>query len=103
MSHPFIMTEGLRDGTDAVCDWPLLDALLLTGSGADLVAIHSGGGGYAGTMTSCGVTITADGSAGAARRLERVQQADTGLGVLRYADAGYPAAQAAARRGGLGL
>jgi urocanate hydratase len=103
MTHPFIMTDSMKDGTDAVADWPLLDALLLTSACADLVAIHSGGGGYAGTMTSCGVTVTADGSAEAAYRLERVQTADTGLGVLRYADAGYDEAIEAAREGGLGL
>jgi urocanate hydratase len=89
MTHPNIMTENLKDGTDAVADWPLLNALLLTSSGADLVAIHSGGGGYAGYMTSSGVTTIADGSQSAAKRLERVMNADTGWGVLRYADAGY--------------
>jgi urocanate hydratase len=89
MAHPNIMTENLLDGTDAVADWPLLNALLLTSSGADLVAIHSGGGGYAGYMTSSGVTTIADGSDSATRRLERVMNADTGWGVLRYADAGY--------------
>jgi urocanate hydratase len=89
MAHPNIMTENLLDGTDAVADWPLLNAMLLTSSGADLVAIHSGGGGYAGYMTSSGVTTIADGSDSAARRLERVMNADTGWGVLRYADAGY--------------
>jgi urocanate hydratase len=72
-----------------VADWPLLNALLLTSSGADLVAIHSGGGGYAGYMTSSGVTTIADGSESATKRLERVMNADTGWGVLRYADAGY--------------
>lgn len=92
MAHPNIMTENLRDGTDAVADWPLLNALLNTASGADLVAIHSGGGGYAGYMTSAGVTVIADGTSGAARRISRVTNADTALGVLRYADAGYPIA-----------
>jgi urocanate hydratase len=101
MAHPNIMTENLRDGSDAVADWPLLNALLNTASGADLVAIHSGGGGYAGYMTSAGMTVIADGTAGAGRRIGRVTNADTGLGVLRYADAGYPAAVEAARAGGL--
>jgi urocanate hydratase len=103
MAHPFIMTDSMRDGTDAVADWPLLDALLLSSACADLVAIHSGGGGYAGTMTSCGVTVTADGTAEASFRLERVQTADTGLGVLRYADAGYEEAEETAGEAGLGL
>ena len=89
MTHPNIMTENLRDGTDAVSDWPLLSALLSTAGGADLVAIHSGGGGYAGYMTSSGLTCVADGTPEAARRLERTQQADTGMGVVRYLDAGY--------------
>ncbi len=103
MAHPNIMTENMKDGTDAVADWPLLNALLNTSSGADLVAIHSGGGGYAGYMTSAGVTCIADGSAEASERLSRVQLADTGWGVLRYADAGYEEALATADKNGLGL
>ena len=101
MAHPNIMTENLLDGTDAVADWPLLNALLNSASGADLVAIHSGGGGYAGYMTSAGVTAVADGSAEAAARLQRVLTCDTGIGVVRYLDAGYPAAERAARTHGL--
>jgi urocanate hydratase len=69
MTHPYIITEGMRDGSDAVADWPLLDAMLLTASGADLVAIHSGGGGYAGYSISAGVTVVADGSEAAGSRL----------------------------------
>jgi urocanate hydratase len=103
MAHPFIMTEALRDGTDAVADWPLLDALLLASACADLVAIHSGGGGYAGTMTSAGHTIIADGSQDAAYRLQHALTADTALGILRYADAGYQEAQEAAQHAHLGL
>lgn len=96
MAHPNIMTENLRDGSDAVADWPLLNALLNCASRADLVTIHSGGGGYAGYMTSSGVTLIADGSASAASRLQVTLDNDTGLGVLRYADAGYPEALEAA-------
>jgi urocanate hydratase len=92
MAHPKIMTENLRDGSDAIADWPLLNALLNCASRADLVAIHSGGGGYAGFMTSSGVTLIADGSPAAASRLSVTLNNDTGLGVLRYADAGYPEA-----------
>ena len=103
MAHPNIMTENLLDGTDAVSDWPLLNALLNTASGADLVAIHSGGGGYAGYMTSAGVTCIADGDEGTDERLSRVMNADTGWGVLRYADAGYPDAEETKERFGLGL
>ncbi len=63
MAHPNIMTERMRDGSDAIADWPLLDAMAMCASQADLVAIHSGGGGYSGYMTSAGVTVIADGTA----------------------------------------
>lgn len=103
MAHPNIMTENLLDGTDAVADWPLLNALLNTSSGADLVAIHSGGGGYAGYMTSAGVTTIADGQQETTERLQRVMNADTGWGVLRYTDAGYAEALETAQKHGLGV
>ena len=90
MAHPNIMTENMRDGSDAIADWPLLDAMALCASGADLVTVHSGGGGYAGYMTSAGVTIVAEGSAAAETRLRLALTNDTALGVIRYADAGYP-------------
>lgn len=89
MAHPNIMTEKMRDGSDAIADWPLLDAMTLCASGADLVTVHSGGGGYAGYMTSAGVTIIAEGSAAAETRLRMALTNDTALGVIRYADAGY--------------
>ncbi|WLR91209.1 urocanate hydratase [Shinella zoogloeoides] len=89
MAHPNIMTERMKDGSDAIADWPLLDAMLLSSSMADLVVVHSGGGGYAGYMTSCGVTLVADGTADGAERLEHALTNDTSLGVIRYADAGY--------------
>lgn len=89
MAHPNIMTERMKDGSDAIADWPLLDAMLLTASMADLVAIHSGGGGYAGYMTSAGVTLIADGTEAADERLSHALTNDTSLGVMRYADAGY--------------
>jgi urocanate hydratase len=103
MTHPRIGTEGMADGSDAISDWPLLNALLNTASAADLVAIHSGGGGYAGYMTSAGATITADGTDEAAQRLSTALTADTGLGVLRFADANYKEAQKAASEHNLGL
>ncbi|MGA3214514.1 MAG: urocanate hydratase [Acidimicrobiales bacterium] len=103
MTHPYIGTEGMADGSSAISDWPILDALLLSASGADLVAVHGGGAGYAGYMQSAGVTIVADGSEGATERLARGLDADSGLGVLRYADAGYSQAVSAARGAGLGL
>jgi urocanate hydratase len=89
MAHPNIMTENMRDGSDAIADWPLLNALVNCASQADLVAIHSGGGGYAGYMTSAGVTLIADGSDAADERLRLSLTNDTTLGVMRYADAGY--------------
>ncbi len=103
MAHPYIITEAMRDGSDAVADWPLLNAMLLTASMADLVAVHAGGGGYAGYSLSAGVTVVADGSDAADERLGRTLSADTGLGVLRHADAGYEDAIDEARRTGLGL
>jgi urocanate hydratase len=89
MAHPNIMTERMKDGSDAIADWPLLDGMLLSSSMADLVVIHSGGGGYAGYMTSAGVTLIADGTEAAAERLAHALTNDTALGVMRYADAGY--------------
>lgn len=103
MTHPYIISEGMKDGSDAVADWPLLDALLVTASGADLVALHSGGGGYAGYSASAGVTVIADGTDAADVRLERALDVDTALGVLRHADAGYDEAIDCAREFGLGL
>ena len=91
MAHPNIMTENLKDGSDAIADWPLLNALIASSSKADLVAIHSGGGGYAGFMQSAGITLIADGSPESAERIKLAITNDTSLGVLRYADAGYPA------------
>lgn len=100
MTHPRIGTEGMRDGSDGVSDFPLLDALLLSATGADLVAIHSGGGGYSGWMQSAGVSIVADGRPETAVRLRRALDADTGLGVLRHAAAGYPEAAASVAAAG---
>jgi len=101
MAHPTIMTERMRDGSDAIADWPLLDALAMASSQADLVAIHSGGGGYSGFMTSCGVTVIADGSEEADERIGLSLTNDTSLGVMRYADAGYPEALDEAKAKGL--
>jgi urocanate hydratase len=89
MAHPNIMTENMRDGSDAIADWPLLNAMVNCSSMADLVAIHSGGGGYSGYMTSAGVTVVADGTPQADERLRLSMTNDTSMGVLRYADAGY--------------
>ena len=70
MTHPNIMTEKMKDGSDAISDWPLLNAMLSCSSMADLVAIHSGGGGYSGYMTSAGITLVADGTAESDIRLK---------------------------------
>jgi urocanate hydratase len=101
MAHPNIMTERMRDGSDAIADWPLLDAMAMCASQADLVAIHSGGGGYSGYMTSAGVTVIADGTREADERLTLSLTNDTSLGVMRYADAGYPEALDEARKKGV--
>ena len=89
MTHPNIMTERMKDGSDAISDWPLLNAMTSCSSMADLVAIHSGGGGYSGYMTSAGITLVADGTVESDIRLKHALDNDTSLGVLRYADAGY--------------
>ena len=103
MTHPFIITEAMADGSDGVSDWPLLDAMLTTASGADLVALHAGGGGYAGYSQSAGVTVVATGTEDGAARLRGALHVDTALGVLRHADAGYELAQSASREHGLEL
>jgi urocanate hydratase len=103
MTHPFIITEAMADGSDAISDWPLLDALVTTASGADLVALHAGGGGYAGYSQSAGITVVATGTADGAARLRGALDADTAVGVVRHADAGYEEARAAAREHGLEL
>ncbi|MBW6422136.1 urocanate hydratase [Rhizobium sp. XQZ8] len=102
MTHPNIMTENMKDGSDAIADWPLINAMTLCSSMADLVVIHSGGGGYAGYMTSAGVTIVADGTAAGAERLAHSITNDTSLGIIRYADAGYDEAIEAAAEHGVG-
>ncbi|HXV87345.1 MAG TPA: urocanate hydratase [Gemmatimonadales bacterium] len=103
VASPFRETEGMRDGSDAIADWPILNALLNTASGASWVSFHHGGGTGIGTSLHAGQVIVAEGTAGAARRLERVLTNDPGIGVVRHADAGYPEAIAAAERHGLRL
>jgi urocanate hydratase len=103
MTHPNIITERMADDSDPVSDWPLLNALLGTAAGADLVALHAGGGGYAGYSQSSGITVVATGTTDAADRLAASLNVDTAIGVLRHADAGYAEAAEAAREHGLGL
>jgi urocanate hydratase len=101
VASPYRETEGMRDGSDAIADWPILNALLNASSGATWVSVHHGGGVGIGYSLHAGMVIVADGTADADRRLERVLTCDPGLGVLRHADAGYPEAIAAAERQGL--
>jgi urocanate hydratase len=101
MAHPNIMTENMRDGSDAIADWPLINAMVNCASQADLVAIHSGGGGYAGYMTSAGVTLIADGTEAADERLQLSLTNDTATGIMRYADAGYEESFDEAKRAGI--
>ena len=98
VASPNRETEAMRDGTDAVSDWPILNALVNTAGGATWVSFHHGGGVGIGYSQHAGMVIVADGTPQAALRLERVLTADPGMGVVRHADAGYPEAIAAARR-----
>jgi urocanate hydratase len=103
VASPNRETEAMRDGSDAVADWPLLNALLNTASGATWVSIHHGGGVGMGYSQHAGVVIVCDGTQAAARRIERVLWNDPATGVMRHADAGYEAAIACAREHHLNL
>ena len=98
VASPFRETEGMRDGSDAIADWAILNALLNTASGASWVSFHHGGGVGIGNSLHAGQVIVADGTPAAGRRLQRVLTNDPGIGVARHADAGYPEAVATARR-----
>ncbi len=101
VASPERETEAMRDGSDAVADWPLLNALLMTACGASWVSIHHGGGVGMGKSIHAGQVVVADGSPAAGERVRRTLTADPGLGVVRHADAGYPEALAAAREGSI--
>ncbi len=103
VASPNRETESMRDGSDAIADWPILNALLNTAAGATWVSVHHGGGVGIGYSIHAGMVVVADGTADAARRLERVLTTDPGTGIMRHADAGYDDATAAARRHGLDL
>jgi len=103
VASPNRETEAMRDGSDAVSDWPLLNALLNTASGATWVSFHHGGGVGMGYSQHAGVVIVCDGTAAAARRIERVLWNDPATGVMRHADAGYPEAIRCAQEQGLNL
>ena len=100
VASPYRETEAMLDGSDAVADWPILNALLNTASGAAWVAVHHGGGVGIGKSIHAGAQVVADGTPEAAERLERVLTNDPGMGVIRHADAGYERAiDVAAERG----
>ncbi len=103
VASPNRETEGMRDGSDAIGDWPILNALLNAVNGATWVSVHHGGGVGIGYSLHAGMVIVADGTEAAARRLERVLTGDPGMGVVRHADAGYPEAIACARERGVDL
>jgi urocanate hydratase len=103
VASPNRETESMRDGSDAIADWPILNALLNASAGATWVSVHHGGGVGIGYSLHAGMVVVADGTPDAARRLERVLTTDPGTGIMRHADAGYPEAVAAARRHGLDL
>jgi len=101
VASPFRETEGMRDGSDAIADWPLLNAMVNTAAGASWVSIHNGGGVGIGYSQHAGMVVVADGTEESERRLDRVLTSDPGLGVIRHADAGYEAAEEFAREHGI--
>ncbi len=103
VASPNRETESMRDGSDAIADWPVLNALLNTSAGATWVSVHHGGGVGIGYSLHAGMVVVADGTPDAARRLARVLTTDPGTGIMRHADAGYPEALAAARHHQLDL
>jgi urocanate hydratase len=103
VASPFRETEAMRDGSDAIADWPILNALVNVAAGATWVSVHHGGGVGIGNAIHAGMVVVADGTDDAADRLERVLTTDPGTGVLRHVDAGYAEAIEAAQRGGLNV
>ncbi|HEX6322112.1 MAG TPA: urocanate hydratase [Vicinamibacterales bacterium] len=103
VASPNRETEGMRDGSDAIADWPILNALLNTSSGATWVSVHHGGGVGIGYSLHAGMVIVADGTREADEKLERVLTCDPGIGVARHADAGYPDAIETARARGIDI
>jgi urocanate hydratase len=101
VASPNRETEGMRDGSDAIADWPILNSLLNAVCGASWVSVHHGGGVGIGLSIHAGMVIVADGEEGTAKRLERVLTVDPGLGVARHADAGYPEAIRCAKENGI--
>jgi urocanate hydratase len=101
VASPYRETEGMRDGSDAIGDWPILNALINTAAGGSWVSVHHGGGVGIGYSLHAGLVVVADGTERADRKLARVLRSDPGMGILRHADAGYPEALAAAERRGV--
>ncbi|HEY8722353.1 MAG TPA: urocanate hydratase [Gaiellaceae bacterium] len=101
VASPYRETEAMRDGSDAIADWPILNALVNVAAGATWVSVHHGGGVGIGNSIHAGMVVLADGTDEAAERLERVLTTDPGMGVVRHLDAGYPEAEAAADEHGL--
>jgi urocanate hydratase len=101
VASPYRETEAMRDGSDAIADWPILNALVNVAAGATWVSVHHGGGVGIGNSIHAGMVVVADGTDEMAERLERVLTSDPGMGVVRHLDAGYPDAEAAAREHGL--
>jgi urocanate hydratase len=97
VASPYRETEGMLDGSDAIADWPLLNALINTAAGASWVSIHNGGGVGIGYSLHAGMVVVADGTAEASRRLQRVLTSDPGMGIIRHVDAGYESAIEEAR------
>ncbi|MCD6053877.1 MAG: urocanate hydratase, partial [Rubrobacteraceae bacterium] len=101
VASPYRETEAMKDGSDAIADWPILNAMLSIAGGASWVAVHHGGGVGIGRSIHAGAQVLADGTEDGAARLQRVLFNDPGIGVVRHADAGYESAQAAATRLGI--
>jgi urocanate hydratase len=101
VASPNRETEAMKDGSDAIADWPILNALINTAAGASWVSVHHGGGVGMGYSIHAGMVVVADGTAGAARRLERVLLTDPGMGIVRHVDAGYEEATEFAERNGV--
>jgi urocanate hydratase len=103
VASPYRETEGMRDGSDAIADWPILNALVNTAAGAHWVSVHHGGGVGIGYSIHAGMVVVADGTDETAGRLERVLTTDPGMGVVRHADAGYEKALDVAKARGVRL
>ena len=101
VASPYRETEAMADGSDAIADWPLLNALVNTAAGASWVSFHHGGGVGIGYSLHAGMVVVADGTDLAAQKLERVLTTDPGMGVIRHADAGYDRAREVARSRGV--